>query len=297
MINSSIYITGHSGFVGKNLLKYLINYEFIKHKKNDIFSIDENIVIHLIGKAHDLKKSSNPDDYYAVNTNLTKNIFDEFLKSNAKTFIMLSSVKAVADKCSDVLFENVIPDPKTHYGKSKLLAENYILNFNLPKNKKVYILRPCMVYGNGNKGNLNLLYKVISKGYPWPLGSFDNLRSFCSIENLNFVIKQLVENENIPSGVYNVCDDKPISTNDLVKLISKSRNTKSRIISIPKLIIRLLAYFGDIFKMPINSERLSKLTENYIVSNKKIKSVLQKKLPVDIKKGLFDTFKNFNYND
>lgn len=293
MINNSIYITGHSGFVGKNLLEYLTNYDFIKHKKNHPFSIEENIVIHLIGKAHDLKKTSNPDEYYAVNTNLTKNIFDEFLKSNAKTFIMLSSVKAVADKCSDVLFENEIPYPKTHYGKSKLLAENYILNFNLPENKKVYILRPCMIYGNGNKGNLNLLYKVISKGYPWPLGSFNNLRSYCSIENLNFIIKQLIENENIPSGVYNVCDDKPISTIDLVKLISESRNIKSRIIRVPKLIVKFFAYFGDTFKSPLNSERLSKLTENYIVSNKKIKSAIQKKLPVDVKKGLSDTFKNF----
>ena len=293
MINNSIYITGHSGFVGKNLLEYFTNYDFIKHKKNHAFSIEENIVIHLIGKAHDLKNTSNPDDYYAVNTNLTKNIFDKFLKSNAKTFIMLSSVKAVADKCSDVLFENEFPDPKTHYGKSKLLAENYILKFNLPENKKVYILRPCMIYGNGNKGNLNLLYKVISKGFPWPLGSFNNLRSYCSIENLNFIIKQLMENENIPSGVYNVCDDKPISTTDIVKLISESRNIKSKIIRIPKLIIKLFAYFGDIFKCPLNSERLSKLTENYIVSNKKIKSAIKKKLPVDVKKGLSDTFKNF----
>jgi nucleoside-diphosphate-sugar epimerase len=293
MINSSIYITGHTGFVGKNLLKYLKNYAFVKHKKHDTFSINENVVIHLIGKAHDLKKTSNPDDYYAINTNLTKNIFDKFLKSNARTFIMLSSVKAVADKCSDVLFENTHPNPTTHYGKSKLFAENYVLNYCLSKNKKVYILRPCMIYGNGNKGNLNLLYEFISKGYPWPLGSYNNLRSLCSIDNLNFIIKQLVENKNIPSGVYNVCDDKPISTIDLVKLISKSRNIKSRIISVPKLIIRLLAYFGDVFKIPINSERLSKLTENYVVSNEKIKSALKKNLPVDIKNGLFDTLKNF----
>lgn len=51
----------------------------------------------------------------------------------------------------------------THYGKSKLLAEQYILSKTIPNGKRVYILRPCMIHGTGNKGNLNLLYKIVSK--------------------------------------------------------------------------------------------------------------------------------------
>ena len=58
--------------------------------------------------------------------------------------------------------------------------------------KKVYIMRPCMIHGPGNKGNLNLLYGVVSKGIPWLLGAFENRRSFTSIGNLQEVIKGLL---------------------------------------------------------------------------------------------------------
>lgn len=58
--------------------------------------------------------------------------------------------------------------------------------------KQVYILRPCMIHGPGNKGNLNLLYNVVRKGIPWPLGSFENRRSFTSIDNLCYVVEGLL---------------------------------------------------------------------------------------------------------
>ena len=67
--------------------------------------------------------------------------------------------------------------------------------------KKVYIMRPCMIHGPGNKGNLNLLYGVVSKGIPWPLGAFENRRSFTSIGNLQEVIKGLLT-KDAPSGPY-----------------------------------------------------------------------------------------------
>ena len=69
--------------------------------------------------------------------------------------------------------------PSNYFGQSKLLAEEYILSKEIPNDKHVYILRPCMIHGPGNKGNLNLLYKIVSKNIPWPLGAFENKRSFC----------------------------------------------------------------------------------------------------------------------
>jgi nucleoside-diphosphate-sugar epimerase len=200
-----IYITGSSGFVGLNLIRYLGPfYTFNKFKKNSLIKINHDIVIHLAGKAHDLKRVSSSDEYYKVNTDLTKGVFDAFIESKAKVFITLSSVKAVADEVDGELSEEVIPNPVTHYGKSKLLAEQYILSLPIPEDKRVYILRPCMIHGPGNKGNLNLLYSLVSKGFPWPLGLFENSRSYLSLENLCFIIKELIEREDIPSGVYNV---------------------------------------------------------------------------------------------
>ncbi len=293
----SIFITGASGFVGSNLIPFLsCNYSIETFRKNSSIEIKQDYVIHLAGKAHDLKKVSTPEEYYKVNTDLTKEIFDAFLASTSKVFITLSSVKAVADFVEGELSEDVIANPITHYGMSKLLAEKYIFSNEIPLGKRVYILRPCMIHGPGNKGNLNLLYNSVSKGLPWPFGKFSNSRSYLSVENLCFIIKELIEREDIPSGVYNVADDLPLSTNEIIEMIAESKGSKASILNISKSFINYVARVGDILKLPFNSERLQKLTESYIVSNVKIKKVLCKPLPVSSKQGLIRTFQSFADN-
>jgi nucleoside-diphosphate-sugar epimerase len=292
---NSIFLIGSSGFVGTSFLNYFKN-EVIRGssrgKECDIQ--DSNIVIHLAGKAHDLKRTSKPEEYYQVNTELTKRVFDAFIASNAKVLITLSSVKAVADEVEGELTESQNPNPVTHYGKSKLYAENYILSKEIPEGKQVYILRPCMIHGPGNKGNLNLLYKLTSIGIPWPLGAFQNKRSFCSIDNLMFIIKELIQRDDIPSGVYNVADDEPIGTNMIISLIAKSKNRSAKIWNISKKIIILFAKFGDLTKLPLNSERLEKLTQNYVVSNQKILNAIGKELPMKASDGMLKTLNSFN---
>jgi len=289
----SIILTGHSGFVGQNFINTFTAY-FIKKQKKEI-NLDTNaeIVLHLAGKAHDLKKKSIADDYYQVNTELSKKVFDVFLTSDARVFITLSSVKAVADDVQGDLSEEHIPNPMSHFGRSKLLAEQYILSKDIPEGKRVYILRPCMIHGPGNKGNLNLLYKLASKGIPWPLGAFDNKRSFCSIDNLMFIFKELIEREDIPSGIYNVSDDAPLSTNEVITILAASQNRKPKIWSIPKSLIGHAAKIGNVLKLPLNEERLQKLTDSYVVSNKKLINAIGKPLPVSSREGLLKTFQSF----
>jgi nucleoside-diphosphate-sugar epimerase len=297
-------ITGSSGFVGKNLISYFekLNKRSLSLSRQSLEQRDFNqiteasSVIHLAGKAHDLKMVSSPDEYYKVNTELSKEIFDAFLASKVKVFITLSSVKAVADEGGSILIEDVKPNPITHYGKSKMLAEQYILSKPIPEGKRVYILRPCMIHGPGNKGNLNLLYDLVSRGLPWPLGSFANSRSYLSIENLCFIIKELIDRDDIPSGVYNVADDVPLSTNYIIEMIAESRDRKAGILNLNKTFIKVLARIGDFLKLPLNTERLQKLTESYVVSNAKIKAALGRSLPVSSKEGLMRTFHSFSSN-
>jgi nucleoside-diphosphate-sugar epimerase len=293
-MSKTIFLTGATGFVGKNLISFFNGeYQIISFSRNGDLFINEDIVIHLAGKAHDIKNTSNPDEYYQVNTELTKKVFDAFILSPAKVFITLSSVKAVADEVEGELNEEFIPNPLTHYGKSKLLAEHYILSKKMPAGKRVYILRPCMIHGAGNKGNLNLLFRLVSKGIPWPLGAFENKRSFCSMDNLSFIIRELIENESITSGIYNVSDDEPISTNELISLIADSNFKKPKIWKISKSWIVFMAKLGDLLKLPLNTERLQKLTESYEVSNSKIKTAVGKSLPLSSKEGLCKTFNSF----
>ena len=306
-MNNNI-ITGVKGFVAGNLKKYLIfrNKQVIGVSRIPLYedlgydeiSIDimnkSKSFIHLAGKAHDLKRTLEAKDYFKVNTELTKSLFDQFLISDCKVFIYMSSVKAVADVVDGVLTEDVVSNPISVYGKSKLAAEIYILSKKIPDNKRVYILRPCMIHGPMNKGNLNLLYNFVSSRVPWPLGAFNNQRSYCSVENLLFIIKELIENKAIQSGIYNVSDDKPLSTNKVILLIAKSLERNHLILKFPVNLVRLLSRLGDIIKLPLNSENLKKLTESYVVCNKKIIQAIGKKLPIRSEEGMLKTFESFN---
>lgn len=294
----NICLTGASGFVGQNLSHHLSNFSFeinsISLRNSDWKdNFRGDAIIHLAGKAHDTKNTSEASEYFKVNTDLTKELFDAFLVSDIRDFIYFSSVKAAADNVLDVLYEDMPASPKTPYGQSKLKAEEYILQKKVPNGKRVFIIRPCMIHGPGNKGNLNLLYQLVSKGLPWPLGSFENRRSFLSIENLCFVIKELLENTSISSGVYQVADDEALSTNQLMLLLGKSLGKRTKIWKINASFIRFIASIGDKIYLPLNSERLQKLTENYVVSNEKIVNALGKQLPVTASDGLMRTFESF----
>lgn len=285
-----VAITGATGFVGKNLVNYLDN--ILRITREDLSTVSSaslkgvRSIVHLAGKAHDLAKVSGPQEYYTINFELTKKLFDAFLNSDATQFIFISSVKAAADRLQETLTENGSPRPETDYGKSKLMAEQYIQSQRLPAGKSYFILRPCMIHGPGNKGNLNLLYQVVKKGVPYPLAGFDNKRSFLSVENLCFVIKELIERTDIASGIYQVADDEPLSTNEVVSILSVSTNKKPRLWKIPPHIVQHVASLGDWLHLPLTTERLSKLTESYVVSNQKIKQAIKKELPLTSRKGL-----------
>ncbi len=295
-----IVITGATGFVGKNITIFLKRHKNLLVESLTLRPVPETLltakaIIHLAGKAHDIKSTSNPQEYFDINTGLTARLFDLFLRSEVSDFIYFSSVKAVADSVAVILQEDVLPNPKTPYGQSKQQAETYLLNQVLPEGKRLFILRPCMIHGPSNKGNLNLLYKLVKKGVPYPLAAFNNSRSFLSISNVNYIIERLISNPAIPGGIYNLADDTPLSTNEVINIIAVAGGYKSKLWKIKPFIINSIARIGDLLHLPLNSERLKKLTENYVVSNEKIKHVLGiTTLPTSSRDGLIDTIKSFD---
>lgn len=315
----NILITGIHGFVGSNLVNALKKEHTlygvdivapVKEGVEKTFSwkdVDDNAIppmdaiIHLAGKAHDTKNRAAAQVYFDVNTGLTQKIYDYFLKSEAKRFIFFSSVKAAADKVpGDVLTEEVVPAPKGPYGESKIKAEEYILKNEALRtrneesaSKRVFILRPCMIHGPGNKGNLNLLYGVVSKGIPWPLGAFENRRTFTSIDNLCFVVEGLLT-KNVQSGIYHMADDEALSTNELIEVMCEAMGKKAHIWKINRSLMEGVASIGTTLHLPLNEERLGKLTENYVASNAKIKKALGiERMPVRAKDGLKKTILSF----
>ena len=309
----NILITGIHGFVGQNLMPYLEakghtiyglgrtgDYVWDDLESDRIPHVDA--IIHLAGKAHDTKNQTEADVYFKVNRDLTMKIFSYFLNhQDIKKFIFFSSVKAAADQVvGEILTEDVTPTPKGPYGESKAEAEKQLNDVwkqalsTQTDGRQLYILRPCMMHGPGNKGNLNLLYKVVNAGFPWPLGAFENKRSFCSIQNVCFVVEQLLEH-NADSGVYNLADDEALSTNTLIEIICNCLRRKVRIWKFGRGAMTFLARIGDCLHLPLTTERLAKLTGNYIVDNSKIKCALNiDKMPLSAREGLSYTIRSFN---
>lgn len=287
--------------MGKNAVFYLrkqnvnvttISLRDVKWKEKIPF--DATSIVHLAGKAHDTSNTSAEKEYFRINTDLTCDLFDYFINSDIRDFFFFSSVKAVADTVQNVLKEETIPNPTTPYGQSKWKAEQYLNAQLLPPGKRLFILRPCMIHGPGNKGNLNLLYNVVKKGIPYPLAAYENQRSFLSIDNLLFVLKWLLKKRDISGGTYNLADDDPISTNELIRLIGEARGQQARLWHVPVPLIKGIAKLGDVTKFPLNSERLKKLTESYVVDNSKIKVALKiEHMPVGTKEGLLKTLRSF----
>ena len=322
-----ILITGIHGFVGSNLIAALFEHhtlyglDIISPEKKGVvrtFSWKDiettsfpmqrlprfDAIIHLAGKAHDTKNQSASQVYFDINTGLTQKIFDFFLESSVKKFIFFSSVKAAADSVvGDMLTEDVIPTPVGPYGESKIAAEEYILSklrsehgelkVAMQRDKQVYILRPCMIHGPGNKGNLNLLYNVVKKGIPWPLGDFENKRSFTSIDNLCYVVEGLLT-KDVASGIYHMGDDEALSTNELIALMCEAMGKVPHIWKMNRKMMEGCAGLGTLLHLPLNTERLRKLTENYVVSNEKIKSALGiDRMPVRAADGIMKTIRSF----
>lgn len=307
-----ILITGVHGFVGTNLVNYLApkneiygldivapnkdgvlkTYSWEELENNSVPEVDA--IVHLAGKAHDTKNQSAAEVYFKVNTRLTQKIFDYFLAHpSIKKFVFFSTAKAAADRVEGVLTEDVVPAPVGPYGESKIKAEEYILA-NMPTaDKQVYIFRPCMIHGPGNKGNLNLLYNVVKKGIPWPLGAFENRRTFTSVENICFAVEGVLM-KDVPSGIYNMGDDEALSTNELIEEMCKSLGKKAHIWKLPKGLMNGCAKVGGWLHLPLNPDRLQKLTENYVSSNAKIKKALEiERMPVDAREGLKVTLDSF----
>lgn len=323
----NILITGIHGFVGSNLVTSLKEHhnlyglDIVAPEKEGVirtFSWKDiepislpmqnlpkfDAIIHLAGKAHDVKNRSASQVYFDVNTGLTQKIFDFFMESTAKKFIFFSSVKAAADSVGeDILTEDVVPMPVGPYGESKIKAEDYILSklgtdreelrLCTGNGKQVYILRPCMIHGPGNKGNLNLLYNVVKRGIPWPLGSFENRRSFTSIDNLCYVVGGLLT-KDVAGGIYHMGDDEALSTNELIILMCEVLGRKPHIWRMSKRMMEVCACAGTWLHFPLNKERLRKLTEDYVVSNARIKAALEiEEMPVRAKEGIRKTIRSF----
>lgn len=297
---AKLLLFGSSGFLGKNLIRKLNQEIFPVNIRDNSWNLsipsDIDIFINCIGKAHDHKNVAAEKDFYFANYEVVQKLFFEFLKSEATLFIHISSLAAVEEyEREEVITENSMSNPVSFYGKSKKEAEDFLLSQHLPLHKKLIILRPSMIHGEGDKGNLILLNKIISSGIPYPFAAFNNQRSFISLDNVGYLINLIIANSaNLQSGIYNIADDEPVATTEIIKIIGEVYNKKPVMLKLPKVLVSAIAKIGDIIPIPVNTFRLKKMTTTLIVSNHKIKTALGiKSLPLSAEDGLKKTIESF----
>lgn len=282
-----VQMTGASGFVGRNLIQYL-SADIIPVKINELdpFVVKADVVIHLAGMAHNTKANASGFDYFKVNTDLTKKAFDAFLDSSAEIFILLSSIKAVADDCNELITEETVPHPSTDYGKSKLAAEHYVLSKKLPNNKFVFVLRPALISGPGVKGNLKSLQRFSKTWLGLILSGINNKRSYCNILNLNFVVQELLDRRDVNSGVYNIADNEFLSTGEIVRLLSKRAYINRYIRKLSFFAVNFVRLFAKMMHIHFIEDSMEKLTGNYMISSRKLKNALGKTFPFSAADGI-----------
>ena len=239
-------------------------------------------VVHLAGKAHDLKKVSDPESYFTVNVGLTEKLWAA-CGGKVGRFVYFSSIKAV--------------DGDTPYARSKAAAEAFLEGVAGGRTE-IRVLRPCMIHGPGNKGNLNLLVQVVRKRIPWPLAAWENRRSFTSVANACAVVEALcgvaATSAALPYEVFALCDDEAVSTNRLIALIAEAMGRKARLWRLPKGLMRFVARVGDVLHLPLSTERLGKLVEDNVVDNAPLLRALGwESMPVRAEDGLRSTLKSF----
>lgn len=297
-----IQILGGHGFIGTHLEGHLsatADLDVISLRAanwRDLIASDAGCMINLVGKAHDHHGVATQADYYFANLELAQQVFQAFVSSSAHLLIHISSLAALEEFESDhPLSEGDACHPISWYGHSKRAAEEWLLSQELPVGKKLIILRPPMVHGPGDKGNLGLLYKFVSKGIPYPLAAFDNRRSFISIDNFCYLIEQIIlHSEKMTTGIYHIADDEPLSTRAIIDVISKVTGVRTRTLAIPSMLIRAIARVGDFVPIPLNSKRLKKMTANLLISNQLIKSKLAiDQMPETALEGLYKTIISF----
>ena len=289
-------ITGIRGFVGSHLSSYLAaaGHEVIGVSRRPepargIFSWDDirhdrlpriDAIIHAAAIAHDLDNSISEEQYQKVNVGLTKLTYDYFCShASVGSYIFVSSIAAAEASMRDA------------YGCSKASAERYIAdNRERSRGRQVVVLRPAMIYCEGNKGNLPLLFNVVHRGLPWPLAAFRNTHSFVYIDNFCHIVSRVIERHEV-CGTFAVADDAPISTTRIVTLAAEATGRKARLWRIPKPIVKAIAKVGDVMPLPLDTSRLEKLTCDLIVDNTALKQALSiTAMPVATEEAFRRTF-------
>lgn len=254
-------VTGATGFIGRHLLRALIGrgdevVALVRRPEDPALPtgvrtcpLDEpaalrgaDVVFHLAARAHFLRDDATDPmaEYRRVNTDLTLSLARATAEAGAH-FVFVSSIAVYGLSHSvEAITEDTPALPRTPYGQSKLAAEQGLHALRSTTGLKLTIVRPPLVYGPGNPGNMERLMGLIRSGLPLPLASLRNRRSFLYVGNL---VDALLRCAASPAtgATYLVADSRDLSTPELIRELARAMGRPARLLPFPPGALRLLA--------------------------------------------------------
>lgn len=231
---NKILLTGSNGYLGSSFLnlyknKYLFEkFSLLNQKLEDINFDGIDIVLHCAALVH--QKMQHPyEKYHEINANYPVKLAKLAKQNGVKQFVFISTI-AVYGEDKEKLDENTPYEPITPYGKSKLEAEKQLLKLS-DDSFIVTIIRPPMIYGKNAPGNIDSLIKLVKKLPVLPFGKIENKRTFISIQNLCYIIDEIITQQQ--NGIFLASDDESLSTSKLIEEIAGNLDKKVCLIKIP----------------------------------------------------------------
>jgi nucleoside-diphosphate-sugar epimerase len=265
----TILLTGATGFVGLRYVEYnkdIYNIKPLSLQKTKVDDVNfDNIdaIVHLAGMAHQMQKI-NPQIYFDVNYELTKNLAARAKAAGVKHFVFVSTIKVFGEHHTTVLNEKSPCEPiNDPYGQSKLDAEEFLKTLE-DDNFTVAIVRPPLIYGPNVKGNLIRFLKLADTNYPLPFKGIDNRRTMVFLDNFIALLNVIVEKKS--SGIFLVADAQPISTTFLISEMRRHMGKSPNLFAIPSLFTSILSKVKPEFALRLYGSLEMDATE----SNKKI---------------------------
>ncbi|MBK7690910.1 MAG: NAD-dependent epimerase/dehydratase family protein [Bacteroidetes bacterium] len=283
MEKKKILLTGANGFIGKYFIANHANeFQFITPKVR--FNTAENIdmtgvdvLIHLAGKAHEMGVIDERI-YYEANFELTKILAVKAKKSGVSQFIYFSSSKVFGEGGELVYNVDSACNPGDPYGKSKLMAEDFLRSV-ADEHFTVTIIRPPLVYGPGVKGNMINLLKLCARDAWLPFKAIENKRSMVYLGNLTaltiFCMQHKIEGIVLPG------DAELVSTSDLIITIKKHMNLKNKLFSIPLLLRTMMKW--------TKPKLYQRLFGSFVVNSKDSNNKIQFVPPFTFDEGIKET--------
>jgi UDP-glucose 4-epimerase len=285
----NLLITGSSGFIGRNFINKNKEYKIVSVSLKNV--LVENIdftgidtILHLAGLAHQMNGAPE-EDYFNINTTLTYNFATKAKENGISHFIFISSAKVYGEASTIGKPFNEISYcfPIDAYSKSKLQAEEKLKSLE-DSNFKVAILRIPLVYGAGVKGNLKVLMNLVHKISFIPLGNINNKRSMLYVGNLIDVLKLIVDQKQ--SGIFIACDNKSLSTSELIKIIAKSFDKKIILFKMPAFIIKIMQY--------VKPQTMDRLYSSFELDNTVTNQILGFAQNYSVEQGIKEMVNSYN---